>query len=123
MRKNATGWRLRGRLAAGALAAGALVVGTSLAAMTPASEWRSHEEARRIESRLLVARAVAVRPGFRLTSANAAAVLEAPVHPALQNLTRLRIATTYLDFVRYFLDAREGTLPVHYEPAAWDSVR
>jgi para-nitrobenzyl esterase len=36
MRKNATGWRLRGRLAAGALAAGALVVGTSLAAMTPA---------------------------------------------------------------------------------------
>ena len=22
----------------------------------------------------------------------------------------------YLDFVRYFLDARDGTLPVQYEP-------
>ena len=36
MRTNATGWRLRGRLAAGLVAAGALVGGTTLAGMTPA---------------------------------------------------------------------------------------
>jgi hypothetical protein len=30
--------------------------------------------------------------------------------------TRRRIAGAYLDFVRYFLDARDGTLPVQYEP-------
>jgi hypothetical protein len=30
--------------------------------------------------------------------------------------TRRRITTAYLDFVRYFLDARDGTLPVRYEP-------
>ena len=44
-----------------------------------------------------------------------------PLHAHLRHRstaawTRLRIATAYLDFVRYFLDAREGTLPVHYEP-------
>jgi myo-inositol catabolism protein IolC len=37
-------------------------------------------------------------------------------HRSTAAWTRLRIATAYLDFVRYFLDAREGTLPVHYEP-------
>jgi para-nitrobenzyl esterase len=36
MRQHPTGWRLRGRLAAGALAAGALVAGTTLAGLTPA---------------------------------------------------------------------------------------
>jgi len=30
--------------------------------------------------------------------------------------TRRRITTAYLDFVRYILDARDGTLPVRYEP-------
>src|SRR3984957_13482743 len=30
--------------------------------------------------------------------------------------TRRRIAGAYLDFVRYFLDARDGRLPVQYEP-------
>ena len=44
-----------------------------------------------------------------------------PVHAHLHHRstaawTRLRITSAYLDFVRYFLDAREGTLPVHYEP-------
>jgi myo-inositol catabolism protein IolC len=29
---------------------------------------------------------------------------------------RSRITTAYLDFVRYFLDARDGTLPVRYGP-------
>jgi para-nitrobenzyl esterase len=36
MRQHPTGWRLRGRLAAGALAAGALLGGTTLAGLTPA---------------------------------------------------------------------------------------
>jgi myo-inositol catabolism protein IolC len=36
-------------------------------------------------------------------------------HRSTAAWTRLRIATAYLDYVRYFLDAREGTLPVHYE--------
>jgi myo-inositol catabolism protein IolC len=44
-----------------------------------------------------------------------------PLHAHLRHRStaawaRRRIATAYGDFVRYFLDAREGTLPVHYEP-------
>jgi hypothetical protein len=30
--------------------------------------------------------------------------------------TRREIAGAYLELVRYFLDAREGTLPVQYDP-------
>ncbi len=37
-------------------------------------------------------------------------------HRSTAAWTRRRIATAYLDFVRYFLDARDGTLPVRYEP-------
>jgi 5-dehydro-2-deoxygluconokinase len=37
-------------------------------------------------------------------------------HRSTAGGTRRKIAGAYLDFVRYFLDAREGTLPVQYEP-------
>ena len=37
-------------------------------------------------------------------------------HRSTAGGTRRRIANRYLDFVRYFVDARDGTLPVRYEP-------
>lgn len=37
-------------------------------------------------------------------------------HRSTAGATRRKIARAYLYFVRYFLDAREGTLPVQYEP-------
>ena len=37
-------------------------------------------------------------------------------HRSTASGARRRIATRYLNFARYFLDARDGTLPVQYEP-------
>lgn len=37
-------------------------------------------------------------------------------HRSTAGAARRRIANRYLNFVRYFVDAREGTLPVRYEP-------
>jgi myo-inositol catabolism protein IolC len=37
-------------------------------------------------------------------------------HRSTAGGARRRIGSAYLDFARYFLDARDGTLPVQYEP-------
>jgi hypothetical protein len=39
-----------------------------------------------------------------------------PLILAADDGTRRRIASIYLNFVRYFLDARDGTPPVQDEP-------
>ena len=37
-------------------------------------------------------------------------------HRSTAGGARRKIGRAYLDFARYFLDAPDGTLPVHYEP-------
>jgi myo-inositol catabolism protein IolC len=40
-------------------------------------------------------------------------------HRSTEAATRNRIASAYLDFARYYLDARDGTLPAAGDPEFW----